>query len=160
MTHNAPMIHILRAGPEHFDPALDLLRRFFAEEGFEVPRDQIRLNLEAFLSRADYGVFLASIAGQPVGLATVSASVSVELGRMAEIDDLYVLPDARGHRVARALITAALDWCRAQGRVYVQVTITPEGEDAHGLTHFYDKLGFVDTQRTIMALALSESSLI
>jgi GNAT superfamily N-acetyltransferase len=152
--------HIVQVGPESFDPAFDLLRRFLAEEGFDVPQEQSRLNLQAFLSRADYGVFLASIAGRPIGIATVSTSVSVELGPMAEIDDLYVLPDARGQGVARALIEAALDWCRRQGRVYVQVTITPEGEAAHGLTGFYDKLGFVETRRTIMALAHSKSLLL
>jgi len=137
-----------------FAPAFDLLCRFFAEEGFNVPLELIRLNLESFLSRADYGAFLAYVEGQPIGIATVSTTISVELGRMAEIDDLYVLPDARGHGVAGALITAALDWCRAQGRTYIQVTITPEGEAAHGLTRFYDKIGFADTRRKLMSRAL------
>ena len=78
---------VTQVGPESFDPAFDLLRRFLAEEGFGVPQEQIKLNLETFLGRTDYGAFLASAAGRPIGIATVSTAISVELGRMAEIDD-------------------------------------------------------------------------
>lgn len=142
---------VRRAGPESFDPAFQLLQRFFAEEGFATPVEHIRLNLEAFLHDERYAVFLAYGEATALGIATISTSTSIELGRMAEIDDLYVLPEARNLGIAKSLIEAALDWLRAQGGVYVQVTITPEGEARHGLSRFYTKLGFYETGRTLLA---------
>lgn len=143
--------HVRRAGPESFDPAFQLLQRFFAEEGFATPAEHIRQNLEAFLRDERYAVFLAYGEAEAVGIATVSTATSIELGRMAEIDDLYILPEARNRGIAKNLIEAALDWLRAQGGVYVQVTVTPEGEAAHGLIRFYTKLGFHHTCRTLLA---------
>jgi GNAT superfamily N-acetyltransferase len=64
------------------------------------------------------------------------------------------LPEARGQGVAGALIGEVLHWCRMQGRACVQVTITPEGEAAHGLSRFYNKIGFVDSGRRVMSKTL------
>lgn len=60
------------------------------EEGFDTTPAQIRLNLQEFLGNPGYGTFLAYLNNEPVGIATVSTAISVELGRMAEIDDLYL----------------------------------------------------------------------
>lgn len=142
---------IRRAGPESFDPAFQLLQRFFVEEGFTTPADQIQSNLRAFLADARYAAFLAFDDQAAVGVITVSTATSIELGRMAEIDDLYVEPSARGRGLARRLIEAARAWLQAQGGVYVQVTVTPEGEAAHGLIRFYTQLGFRPTGRSLLA---------
>lgn len=144
-------LRILQIASAQFDSALSLLQRFFIEEGFDAPPEQIRANLTEFFAHNDYSVFLAYLNDQPVGIATVSTSISVELGRMAEIDDLYVLPEARGQGVAKALITKVIEWCQSQGRAYIQVAITPAGEAAHGLQKFYKQLGFIDTQRALFA---------
>ena len=152
-------IAIRRAGPESFDPAFKLLQRFFAEEGFTTPPERIRQNLAAFLDNDGYAVFLmyrqasalAHRQAEAVGIATVSTSISIELGRMAEIDDLYVLPEARNLGLAKRLIEAAMEWLRSEGGIYAQVTVTPEGEAAHGLIRFYIKLGFHQTGRTLLA---------
>ena len=74
--------------------------------------------------------------------------------RLGEIGDLYVLPEARGNGIARRLVQAAIDWCRARGCGAVEVTMTPLGEAAHGLRNFYSRLGFAATGRTISLLRL------
>lgn len=107
------------------------------------------------LSDAGTAVFLATLGERAIGVATVSMSLSLEYGRYAEIDDLYVLPAERGQGTAKQLINAALDWSRSRGCQSVLVTITPEGETAYGLTRFYSKLGFVDTQRKLMTLTVT-----
>jgi ribosomal protein S18 acetylase RimI-like enzyme len=61
------------------------------------------------------------------------------------------LPEARNRGIAKSLVEAALTWLRAQGGVYIQVTVTPEGEATHGLIRFYTKLGFHHTGRTLLA---------
>ena len=152
----AASILIQQIGIERIQPAFDLLLRFLTEEGFDTAPDQIRLNLQEFLGNPAYGTFLAYLNNEPVGIATVSTAISVELGGMAEFDDLYVLPAARNRGVAKALIESALNWCRTEGRAYVQVTVTPEGEAAHSLTRFYRKLGFADTDRKLLSRSLTQ----
>lgn len=145
---------VRHAGLESFNPAFQLLQRFFIEEGFATPVEHIRLNLETFLHDERCAVFLAYRDAEAVGIATVSTATSIELGRMAEIDDLYIVPEARKLGLAQRLIEATRNWLRAQGGAYVQVTITPEGEAAHGLIRFYTHLGFHQTGRTLLALNL------
>lgn len=149
---------ILRAGPEAFDPAFYLLQRFFAEEGFATAPEDLRENLRAFLRDERYAVFLAYRNNETVGVATLSTAISIELGRMAEIDDLYVLPEARNLGIAKRLIETARHWLRLQGGDYVQVTLTPEGEAKHGLARFYTHLGFHPTGRTSLAQTLNLES--
>jgi GNAT superfamily N-acetyltransferase len=85
--------------------------------------------------------------GQMVGIVTVTTMLYVEWGRFGEIGDLYVLPGRRMKGIARALVEAAIHWCRLQGCSAVTVTITPEGEERHGLSQFYAKFGFTPTDR-------------
>jgi GNAT superfamily N-acetyltransferase len=89
-----------------------------------------------------------------VGIVTVTSMVYIEWGRLGEIGDLYVLPEARGNGIARRLVQAAIDWCRARGCSAVEATTTPLGEAAHGLRSFYSRLGFAATGRTISLLRL------
>jgi GNAT superfamily N-acetyltransferase len=85
-----------------------------------------------------------------VGIATVTTSVGIEYGRSAELEDLYVLPEARGGGVATALIEAVCDWSCKQGASVVLVTVTPEGESEHGLLSYYQRRGFTNTGRVIL----------
>jgi GNAT superfamily N-acetyltransferase len=88
-----------------------------------------------------------------VGIVTVTSVLYIEWG-LGEIGDLYVLPEARGNGIARRLVQAAIDWCRARGCSAVEVITTPMGEAAHGLSSFYARLGFAATGRTISLLRL------
>jgi GNAT superfamily N-acetyltransferase len=97
---------------------------------------------------------LALNKGHLVGIVTVTSMLYIEWGRLGEIADLYVLPEARGNGVARRLVQAAIDWCRARGCSAVAVITTPQGEAAHGLSNFYSRLGLAATGRTISLLRL------
>ncbi|MFI5266026.1 MAG: GNAT family N-acetyltransferase [Chloroflexota bacterium] len=143
------MIAVAAAAMAEAETAFPLLVRFYAEEGFNTPAGDLRRNLEAFLFDDNCWVALAWRDGQAVGLATVSTARSTEDGLLAEIQDLYVLPEARGAGVARGLVAAALDWSAGRGCRGVEVVITPEGEASHRLSGFYAKLGFESTGRMI-----------
>ena len=149
-----PDLHISRIGREHSPAAFELLRRFFIEAGFATSLDQVNDSLDVMIGHPSTAVFLAWQTGAPVAVATVSYTPSLEHGLYAEIEDLYVLPEARGRGVARSLVEACCQWCRAQGCSSVEVCVTPEAEAAHHLTHFYDRLGFIDTDRSLLSRAL------
>jgi GNAT superfamily N-acetyltransferase len=142
---------VIRAvGALDFAVACALLDRFFAEEGFTTPAEKIAANLRAMIDDPFCWAAMAWEKDAPVGITTISTNRGVEFGLQGEIGDLYVVPEARGRGIARALVDASLAWCRARGSASVQVVITPEGQKTHDLLGFYDRLGFAPTARTLV----------
>ncbi len=137
------------------ESAAALLERFFAEEGFATPPDLIRSRLIQVLDDATSAVFLAWEGDAAVGVATVTTSVGIELGRSAELDDLYVLPEARGRGIAGGLIPAVRAWCDERRVTTLSIVMTPEGQEAHDLAAFYRKRGFHDTGRRILSTEIT-----
>lgn len=150
----APSIDIRQADLASLEAALALLVRFFREEGFDAPQERMRESLRAVIQGPDSAVFLAWQDGQATGVATVTSTVGLEYGRSAELEDLYVLPAARGGGIAPGLIAAVCDWCRAAGCTTVQVIVTPEGQAAHNLVDYYQRRGFVHTGRVVLECRL------
>lgn len=154
----AGCVEIRRAGMAQFDEAFDLLQRFFHEEGFDTPAAAMRSSLGAMLGSPSSAVFLAWLEGKAVGVATVTTSLGIEYGRSAEMEDLYVLPEVRGRGIAATLTEAVCEWCRGEGVTAVLVTVTPEGEAAHGLLDYYRRHGFANTGRVILERALNPTT--
>jgi len=143
---------VRQAGQDAFEPACSLLEQFFVEEGFNIPPDLIRARLSQLLSAPDNAVFLAWKDNKAVGVATISTSFGIEHGRSAELDDLYVLPEARGLGIARDLVDTAQTWARMSGCTVLLITVTAQGQEIHDLVVFYGKLGFQDEGRRILSL--------
>ena len=131
-------------------PAIDLLTRFFAEEGFTTPPAVIAENTKRMLGIDACGVFVAVNGAETVGIATASLEFGIEFGWSAEIGDLYVLPEWRGQGVAMALFQAVESFLREKGASGCQVTVTPVGQDHHDLRSFYERLGFGGDGRLIL----------
>ena len=155
-TGNSP-ITIDRAGIDSLAIALDLLSRFFREEGFSTPVDRMRENLRIMLTIPTSAVFLAWRGSKAVGVATVSSSVGIEYGRSAELEDLYVLPVERGTGVGSKLIGEVIGWCSERGVSSLLVTVTPEGELKHRLIDYYSQRGFTNTRRLILERTMDET---
>jgi len=147
---------IQKVGLETFEEACQLLERFFREEGFDTPGEEMRSSLRAMITGSSSAVFVARRGTQAVGVATVTTSLGIEYGRSAELEDLYVLPEQRGRGVASALIEAACQWCDKQGVSVVLVTVTPAGAAEHKLLDYYQQRGFANTGRVILARALRD----
>jgi GNAT superfamily N-acetyltransferase len=152
-------IDIRRIEIDEFDEAFYLLERFFREEGFDTPAEAMRSSLRAMIAAPNSAVFVARLEGKAVGVATVTTSVGIEYGRSAELDDLYVLPQARGRGIAGALIEAVCSWCGEKGATVVLVTVTPQGAAEHKLLDYYQRRGFANTGRLILERALGSSQL-
>jgi ribosomal protein S18 acetylase RimI-like enzyme len=63
-------------------------------------------------------LFLADVAGQPVGVLRCihsSGSPLLDPAQYAYVSSVYVLPAAREQGVLRALLTAAEQWCADRG---------------------------------------------
>jgi GNAT superfamily N-acetyltransferase len=127
--------------------AVELLARFFREEGFATPRPRIAQNLDRMLADPFCWCAVAVEDGTALAVITVSTVLYVEWGRLGEIGDLYILPEYRRRGLARLLVERAKAWCRAQGCSAVSVTITPAGDARHQLSRFYVRLGFEPSGR-------------
>ena len=143
-------LNVCQVGVSELEEILPLIERFFVEEGFHTPSMQIREHLVKLLADPESAVFLARHGSRPIGLATVTTSQGIELGLSAELEDLYVLPDARKQGVGHALIEAVREWCRCQGCTLVSVVVTSEGQAAHDLIGYYREQGFEETGRTLL----------
>jgi aminoglycoside 6'-N-acetyltransferase I len=129
--------------------AVKLLHDFFKESGFPGDRAGISSHLRAMLEDAHHWAALIWEDGQAIGVVTVTTMLYVEWGRLGEIGDLYVMPAARRRGLARRLVGAAFDWCRAHGCSAVSVVVTERGETQDGLGAFYRGLGFAASGRRI-----------
>ena len=150
---SSEVVEITSVTNRHYRAVIDLLVRFFAEEGFATPHQRIAQNVENMLADDSCWVAVLVEHEQPVGVITVSTMLYVEWGRLAEIGDLYITPVQRGRGLARRLVKAAIDWSSGRSCSGVFVTLTSEAEARHRLSNFYKRLAFAPTGRTTMMLA-------
>jgi GNAT superfamily N-acetyltransferase len=142
---------IKQATLEEISTALLLLTRFFREEGFDSVLETLPTALAAMLQDAGSAVFLAWSGAEAFGVATVTTtSHGLEFARSAELEDLYVSPQARHQGVGRALIDHVKQWCRQNGCNILSVVVTPEAQAKHDLIAYYQKYGFQQSNRSTL----------
>ncbi len=118
-----------------FDPTLsatwtstDEAREFYTDR---IAGDGVALL--AFDGSRALGVLTASLEAEDYSHRTV--------GTVAELEILYVDPDARGRGAGKALVLAFTAWARAAGATRLRVNASHENV---GAIAFYRGLGFVD----------------
>lgn len=147
-------MEVRRAGPEDAAAVARLISRFFADEEFVTAPETVVARAPDFLERPGNAAFLAIDGDAAVGISTVTSSFGFESGKLAEIEDLYVVPEHRNHGVATALLGEAMLWCSQQGFDAIQVVVTPEDPVRKDrLIAWYGRLGFVDTGRLLLHFA-------
>ena len=83
--------------------------------------------------------FIARQDGRAVGFATLDWKWSMLKGaRLGYLEDLYVLPEARGRGIADALIEVCAERCRELGMPALQWLTQPHNERARAV---YDRAG-------------------
>ncbi|HZO58200.1 MAG TPA: GNAT family N-acetyltransferase [Solirubrobacterales bacterium] len=137
-------IDFVRAGD--IDDLLPLMRAY--SEFYEVPPDDARLRGVAHMlvERPEEGVqFIArGDEGEALGFATVYMTwETLDAGRLAVMNDLFVAPAARGRRVGEALIDACLKFTRERGAGKLAWQTAPDNATAQRL---YDRVGAVREQ--------------
>ncbi|MDZ8186831.1 MAG: GNAT family N-acetyltransferase [Nostoc sp. ChiSLP02] len=145
---NYPTIEIKQAILEDASKVLPLLTQFFTDEGFDAVVERLPTALNAMLKDPGSAIFVASHGLEVIGVATVTTtSVGLEFSRYAELEDLYVLPQARQQRVGQALIDSVKQWCYQNGCSVLSVVVTQEDQANHNLIGYYQKHGFQKSER-------------
>ena len=121
---------------------LALVRRYWEYEriaGFEALR--VELLLKQLIAGPQLGAaWVAEDAGRLTGYLVAVTVLSLEHGGlMAEIDELFVLPEARSHGVGARLLAAAEAALAARGCVRVQLQLGVTNPAARS---FYERRGY------------------
>ncbi len=132
------------------EPALHLLDAFFRMEGFAVPAPLLAERFDRFTADDRNAVFLAHAGEDVLGVITLTTTFGLEFGLSAELEDLYVAPEARGRDVASHLLDRALVWCREQGVREAYLVVLPEDVAAGRMIPFYEARGFVEKGRRLL----------
>jgi ribosomal protein S18 acetylase RimI-like enzyme len=132
------------AQPEDIDVLLPMIEqywRFEAIEGFDVGR--MRSILARLLEDGSLGrVWIANVYGEPAGYLLAVYVFSLEhQGRIAEIDEFFIVPQHRNLGIGANLLTAAEEQFRAEGCTNVSLQIGRANEAAR---RFYRGHGFED----------------
>jgi ribosomal protein S18 acetylase RimI-like enzyme len=134
---------IRRAGPEDAPAVARLLHQFNTEF------DEFSPGVEVLTERARhliaYRQLIFLLAGEgPDGLAQLSLRPSIWSGELdALLEELYVVPESRGHGLGRALLDAAMEAAREAGATRIELNTSTDDTAARGL---YESLGFTNRE--------------
>jgi GNAT superfamily N-acetyltransferase len=134
---------IRRARPGDIPQLLVLIRRYWDFEGiagFAALRIELVLKelLEGPVARGS--IWVAESQGTLAGYLIVVLVMSVEhQGLMGEIDELFVLPEARAHGTGTRLLAAAEAELAQRGCLRLQLQLASGNRPARA---FYERLGF------------------
>jgi len=141
---------IRTARPDDLPALLALAVAFYEEEGFGTPEDRLRANLTTLVALPTARVAVSEVDGRVVAFGITTTTFGLESGPYAELEDLYVAPEARRRGLAGELIEDSLRWAAARGCTDLEVVIAPNGNDVSHLFGFYRKHGFVDEGRRLL----------
>ena len=149
------MTHHIRSARAADVPALvSLMQAFYAESDFPLPSEPAARAFEALLADDGFGaIWLAEEGGEAVGHVVLTVCYSMEYGGLRGfIDDLFVLPTARGRGVAADLLAAARAGASARGVRALHVEVGPANDSALRL---YARAGYADSGHLLLSLPLA-----
>ena len=141
------------ARPQEAEAIVALLAAQLDEHAIPLARHLLAESVAAALADDSRAVILVARDGtRPVGVAFVSFQSSVERGgRIAWLEELYVLPDRRGNGIGSRLVQASLDLARKRDCRSVELEV----ESSHArAAHLYRRAGFQPLERVHYALPL------
>lgn len=152
---NSESAEIGFATPNDLPQLVGLLSELFAlESDFHPERDKQMQGLRMILDEPARGrLFVLRIGGKVAGMANALITISTaEGGRVLLLEDVIVLREHRGGGMGRRLIEHVLNWAREQGMS--RVTLLADRDNRAALD-FYRKLGFENSNMTVLRKALS-----
>ena len=129
------------AGPDDMERLLPLVAGYHAFEGIETDDAFRRRALMPLLAGCELGaVWLIGPRGAPVGYIATGLGWSIELGGAdAFVDELYLVPEARGQGLGEAALEHLSRELAARGVVALHLEVARENA---GAQRFYARKGF------------------
>lgn len=148
-----------RAGvAEDFPRLIAMVRDFYDEDRIAYQPALVEPGLNAVLEDPRCGVVLLLSADdvELAGYITLGWCFSVEQGgRFVLLDEIYLVPAARGRGWGRQALALARDWAAAQGAAVIRLEVNHHNAKAKAL---YLAAGYRDDERDILTLPLAAGS--
>jgi ribosomal protein S18 acetylase RimI-like enzyme len=151
----APPVRIGAVEPQHAQLVRDLAALLHIEDGH--PLSEQAREAASWLAHGEplAPAWLAWSGDVAVGYLVLALGYSVEYGGpVGYIDDLYVVPDARGRGIGQHLLRLAIDEARARDLVALHLEVEPGNVRAEAL---YAEMGFETSTRRTMNMGLRRS---
>jgi GNAT superfamily N-acetyltransferase len=130
---------------DSLDDAVTLLGAQFNEHRIAISPSSLSEAVQGLVSGEGRGTVLVAYDPNPVGVAVLAYTWTLEHGGLvAWLDELYVVPAHRGRGVGRALLLRALDVARESGCRAVDLEVDSEHARAE---HLYEREGFTALSR-------------
>ncbi|MGC2379495.1 MAG: GNAT family N-acetyltransferase [Mycobacterium sp.] len=131
------------ATPSDAETAARLLDAFNREYGAPSPGpDVLTARLHSLLAGSDVIAFLAGDPAVAVALLTLRPNVWYD-GPVVLVDELYVVPEARGRGFGSALLAAVESLTRERGGELIEIAVDGADADAH---RFSERHGYTSTE--------------
>jgi len=128
---------------------LEHMRDFYAEEHLVFNEPVAQRALAELLAQPDLGsIQLFESTGSVIGYAVITFGFSLEFhGRMALLDEFYLVPAQRGHGLGRYGLELIKAWVRTTTVATLRLEVSRTNGRARSL---YQKAGFRDEQRDLL----------
>ena len=149
------MTHLIRSARATDVPALvSLMQAFYAESDFPLASEPAARAFHTLLADDRLGaIWLAEDAGVTLGHVVLTVCYSMEYGGLRGfIDDLFVLPAARGRGIAAGLLAAARAGATERGVRALHVEVGSDNDTARRL---YVRGGYADSGHLLLSLPLA-----
>jgi GNAT superfamily N-acetyltransferase len=147
-------MRITTASPADIPALADLLTILFTQEVEFIPDRAAQMRgLNRIIDNPEFGcILVARDQDAIVGMVNLLYTISTALGeRVAILEDMVVLPSARGSGIGTQLLQAAIAYARTVGCKRITLLTDQSNEIAQ---QFYAKQGFTVSSMVPMRLAL------
>ena len=150
----ATALRMRPARSDEYELLLGMLSAFYEEDAIPLDMQRVQQGLRLLLESTTYGALLILESDDlPVaGYAALGWCFSMEHGgRFALLDELYLLPAARGRGWGKQVLHLLQAYTQAQGMCALRLEVNHHNARAKAL---YQQCGYVDDQRDILTLSL------
>ncbi len=139
-----------RAASAQLDTLIDFMREYYAFDSILFDAVKQRSALSGLMANPQHGyVWLIELDGAVVGYMAVCFGYSLEFGgRDAFVDEIYLLPEARGKGIGTQAMQVMIETCRSNGIQAVHLEVSAENEAAIA---YYEKSGFIRRDFSLMS---------
>jgi GNAT superfamily N-acetyltransferase len=138
-------MRIQMARPEDIGSVVALLAEQFREHGIQLGLEPLSAGVGGLLADRRRGAVLLAYDPEPVGVAVLAYTWTLEHGGIVGwLDELFVVPNRRGGGIGRALLGRALEVARETGCRAMELEVDSDHARAE---HLYEREGFVALPR-------------
>jgi ribosomal protein S18 acetylase RimI-like enzyme len=147
-------LHFRPATLQDIDPIIGLVRRYYAENGYPFSEPDTRRAIGQLLREPSRGrIWLVDGPTGPAGYVVLTLGYSLEYGGVdAFVDEVYLVPEARGQGAGRRALELVEATCRELGVRALHLEVESNNEPARAV---YRKRGFIDHRRLLMTKMLT-----